>query len=309
MCKWVEFFEQHREELNLDWIAGGEGGQRRIRVPACHRPGLALAGHPHGFIDSRLLVLGREETQFLRQIDGALRKERLAALLTKRTPAIVVARRLRPPSELICLCDALNLPLIRSSMPTSQLIGRMTLRLAEQFVPQTSRHGTLVEVFGVGILIEGEPSIGKSEAALGLIERGHRLVSDDHVKIRRQWPQGLKGYGNELTQHHMEIRGIGIINVAQLYGAVCVRSSKRVNLIVRLEWWNASTTYDRIGLDEKFYDILNVQIPVHILPVKPGRDVVLLLETIALNHRLKAMGRNPAEEFGEKWLSVMERAS
>ncbi len=174
----------------------------------------------------------------------------------------------------------------------------------EEFAPSISLHGTLVEVFGVGVLIQGNSSVGKSEAALGLIERGHRLISDDVVRVKRK-ENYLTGCGPELTRHLMEIRGIGIINVAHLYGAVCVRPDKGIDIVVKLEEWDDQHFYDRVGLDEKYVDILGISIPYHVLPVKPGRDVVLLLETIALNHRLKDMGYNSAKEFNSKLLETI----
>ncbi|MBX9744693.1 MAG: HPr(Ser) kinase/phosphatase, partial [Chlamydiales bacterium] len=179
--------------------------------------------------------------------------------------------------------------------------------LLEQFCPSVTLHGTLVEVFGVGLLIQGESSVGKSEAALGLIERGHRLISDDVVRVKKKESSYLVGTGPELTRHLMEIRGIGIINVAHLYGAVCVRPDKGLDIVVKLEEWDDQHFYDRVGLDEKFIDVLGVSLPYHVLPVKPGRDVVLLLETIALNHRLKGVGYNSAKEFNTKLLEALAR--
>lgn len=190
-------------------------------------------------------------------------------------------------------------------MTTMNLLSKMTLLLTEEFAPSMSIHGTLVEVFGVGVLIKGDSSVGKSEAALGLIERGHRLISDDIVKVKKREASYLEGFGAELTRHHMEIRGIGIINVAHLYGAVCVRDNKSIDIVVKLETWDDQHFYDRVGVDEKYCDILGVQVPYHVLPVKPGRDVVLLLETIALNHRLKKMGYNSAKEFNSKLLEMI----
>lgn len=190
-------------------------------------------------------------------------------------------------------------------MTTMNVLSKLTLLLIGEFSPSVSYHGTLVEVFGVGVLIQGDSSVGKSEAALGLIERGHRLISDDIVRVKKREGTYLEGCGAALTRHHMEIRGIGIINVAHLYGAVCVRDSKSIDIVVKLEAWDDQSFYDRVGTDEKFCDILGIQIPFHILPVKPGRDVVLLLETIALNHRLKNMGYNSAKEFRAKLLELM----
>src|SRR5581483_11290092 len=200
-----------------------------------------------------------------------------------------------------------DVPLFRTSMKTMNLLSKLTLILNEEFSPTMTCHGTLVEAFGVGVLIQGDSSVGKSEAALGLIERGHRLVSDDVVRIRLREGTYLEGSGPELIRHLMEIRGIGIINVAHIYGAVCVRDDKTVDVIVKLEEWDDRRFYDRIGLDEKYCDLLGVKVPSHVLPVKPGRDVVLLIETIVLNHRLKEMGYNSAKEFNTKLLETISK--
>jgi HPr kinase/phosphorylase len=170
-----------------------------------------------------------------------------------------------------------------------------------------SCHGTLVEAFGVGVLIQGDSSVGKSETALGLIERGHRLISDDVVIIKRREGGSLIGTGPELTRHMLEIRGIGIINVAHIYGAVCIRENARIDVVVKLEEWDTAHFYDRIGLEEKYLDFLGVKVPFHILPVKPGRDVVLLLETVVLNYSLKKLGYNSAKEFNVKLLEAISK--
>ena len=172
---------------------------------------------------------------------------------------------------------------------------------------RTSCHGTLVEVFGIGVLIQGDSSVGKSEAALGLVDRGHRLVSDDVVHIQVKEGTYLEGSGPELARHHMEIRGIGIINIAHLYGAVCVCNTKSIDLVVNLENWVEGADYDRVGLEEATCEFLEIKVPYHVLPVKPGRDVVLLLETLALNFRLKGMGLDSAKEFREKLLAAIAK--
>ncbi len=300
-----ELYKTHGERLGLELIAGQAGMKRRIKVPEAHRPGLSLSGYLKSHARKRILIFGKVEIEYLRDLDPVVSVQRLEKILTTDTPAIIVARRYLPPKELLTLCERNNIPLFRASLTTMNLLSKLTLLLTEEFAPSMSCHGTLVEVFGVGILIKGDSSVGKSEAALGLIERGHRLISDDIVKVRKREGSYLEGFGAELTRHHMEIRGIGIINVAHLYGAVCVRDNKSIDIVVKLETWDDQHFYDRVGLDEKFCDILGIRIPHHILPVKPGRDVVLLLETIALNHRLKDMGYNSAKEFNMKLLEMI----
>jgi HPr kinase/phosphorylase len=299
----------HGERLGLELVAGRLGVKRPIRAPEVHRPGLSLAGYLKNYAGKRVLIFGRVEIQYIRDLDPKVRVDRIEALLTPTTPAVIVTRNYRPPKELQMLCEKKNIPLFRTPMATMNVLSNLTLFLTEEFSATTSIHGTLVEVFGVGILIRGNSSVGKSEAALGLIERSHRLISDDIVKIKKREGNYLEGYGAELTRHHMEIRGIGIINVANLYGAVCVRDNKSIDIVVELEVWDDLNFYDRVGLDEKFCDILGIKLPLHVLPVKPGRDVVLLLETIALNHRLKGMGYNSAKEFNSKLLDLISSKS
>ncbi len=300
-----DLYKQHGERLGLELVAGKEGTKRRIQVPEAHRPGLSLSGYLTSHAGKRILIFGKVEIEYLRHLEPEIRIQRLTAILAAPTPAVIVARRYRPPKELAHLCETHQIPLFRASMSTMNLLSKLTVLLGEEFAPTMSCHGTLVEVFGVGVLIQGDSSVGKSEAALGLIERGHRLISDDIVKVKRREGNYIEGCGAELTRHHMEIRGIGIINVANLYGVVCVRDNKSIDLVVKLEVWDDQKFYDRVGLDEKSCDILGVKLPYHILPVKPGRDVVLLLETIALNHRLKGMGYNSAKEFKTKLLDMI----
>ncbi|MBS0605688.1 MAG: HPr kinase/phosphorylase [Parachlamydiales bacterium] len=302
-----DLFDKYGEHLGLQLIAGKAGMKRSIKLPEVHRPGLSLSGYLKNYVSQRLLVFGNVETLYLKDIDKTVRMERLRGILTKETPAVIVAGRYQPVKELVNFCEQDGIPLFRASMTTMNLVSKMTMLLNEEFSPTMTCHGTLVEAFGVGVLIQGDSSVGKSEAALGLIERGHRLISDDVVRIKLREGTYLEGSGPELTRHLMEIRGIGIINVGHLYGAVCVRDEKTVDIVVKLEDWDDRRFYDRIGLDEKYCDILGIKIPYHILPVKPGRDVVLLLETIVLNHRLKEMGYNSAKEFNTKLLETIAK--
>ncbi|MGE5196300.1 MAG: HPr(Ser) kinase/phosphatase [Anaerolineae bacterium] len=296
---------KHGEALALELIAGKKGIKRSIKLPEVHRPGLSLSGYLKHYVSKRVLILGKVEILYLRDLDPQTRIQRLKGILTSQTPGIIVSRRFCPPKELVDICEKESIPLFRSSKTTMGLLNKMTFLLMEEFSPSMTCHGTLVEVFGVGVLIQGDSSVGKSEAALGLIERSHRLVSDDVVKVKVREGSYLEGSGPELTRHLMEIRGIGIINVAHLYGAVCIRDEKKLDLVVKLEEWDDRHFYDRIGLDEKYCDFLGIKIPFHVLPLKPGRDVVLLLETIALNHRLKEMGYHSAKEFNTKLLETI----
>lgn len=295
-----EFYKQQEKALGLELLAGKKGLVKQIRVPEAHRPGLSLSGYLKGHIAKRILVFGKVEIEYLKDLTSEVRKERLDPILTPQTPAVIVSKKYGSLKELTELCETRAIPLFCTQLSTMQVLSKLTMLLSEAFAPSNICHGTLVEVSGVGVLIQGHSSVGKSETALGLIDRGHRLIADDAVKVVRKEGGILEGSGMELTKHMMEIRGIGIINIAHLYGAVCVRESKNIDIVVSLEMWDDQHVYERVGLEEKSSDMLGCSIPFYLLPVKPGRDVVLLLETIALNHRLKQMGLHSAKEFSSK---------
>ncbi|MDP1880141.1 MAG: HPr(Ser) kinase/phosphatase [Parachlamydiaceae bacterium] len=303
MYRVKDLYERHGERLGLS-LANNVGLNRRIKVPEVQRPGLSLSGYLKNHAPKRIIIFGMVEIKYLMDLDPKTRKERLETIITDQTPAVIIARRYLPLKEIQAICENLEIPLFRTNLSTMNLLSKLMLLLTEDFAPTMTCHGTLVEVFGVGVLIQGDSSVGKSEAALGLIERGHRLISDDVVRVRKKEGTYLEGSGVALTRHHMEIRGIGIINVANLYGVVCVRDQKSIDLVVRLEAWQDDFFYDRVGIEEKYITFLDIKLPSHILPVKEGRNVVLLLETIALNHRLKEMGYHSAKEFGSKVLEL-----
>lgn len=297
-----DLYQRHAQHLGLELVGGKKGMNRRIRVSEAQRPGLSLSGYLKSHTTKRILIFGKVEMEYLRDLDLKERKARLEAIVSNKTPAIIIARNLVPTKEIKAICEEYEIALFRTKFPTMDLLSKLMLILIEDFAPSMCCHGTLVEVFGVGVLIQGDSAVGKSEAALGLIERGHRLIADDVVQVKKKEGIYLEGSCAEMTRHHMEIRGIGIINVANLYGSVCVRNQKSIDLVVRLEDWKDDQFYDRVGIEENYKTILDVPLVYHILPVKPGRDVVLLLETIALNHRLKSMGYHSAREFGNKVL-------
>jgi len=278
-----DLWQQHASYLGLTLVAGKEGLKRPIKLPEAHRPGLSLSGYLKGHSTKRLLVFGKAEIEYLRDLTKEMRVKRLAPILREDTPAVIVTQRFSAPKELLHSTTEKKIPLFRTPMASPEFLSKLTFLLGEEFAPQVTLHGTLVEVFGIGVLIQGESSIGKSETALGLIERGHRLVSDDAVRVRRREGAFLEGCGAPLTRHLMEIRGIGIINIAHLYGAFCVRENKSVDIIVKLDAWKDTEHYDRIGLDERYQNILSVAVPFYLLPVKPGRDVVLLSAVPARN--------------------------
>jgi len=301
-----DFYEKYGRSLGLKLIAGKKGLNNRIQKPKVYRPGLGLAGYIKKYVMSRILIFGTIEMDYLREMGEKERFASLKNVLTPTTPAAIVAKHIKPFKEMGLLCNQHNIPLFKTDEPTMSVLNKSILFLVDEFSPVINVHGTLVEVFGVGVLIQGDSAVGKSEAALGLLYKGHRLISDDVVMVKKKEDGYLIGFGPELTRHLMEIRGIGIINVAHLYGAVSVRKETRLDIVIKLEEWNGSHVYDRIGLEEKFLDILGIDIPYHLLPVKTGRDLALLIETLALNHRLKTTGYNSAKEFGMKMTKVLK---
>lgn len=299
--------EKYVQTLSLEIIAGKKGADKSIKLPETERPGLILSGYLKGYTQKRILVFGKIEMDYLRHLPKEERYIRLKNILSHKVPAIVVTRKMNPLEEMKSICEEESIPLLKTTMPTMNFISKLTGILSEECSSTISCHGTLVEAFGIGVLIQGDSSVGKSETALGMIERGHRLISDDIVLIRKKESAYLEGTGPELTRHLLEIRGIGIINVAHLYGAVCISEKKRVDIIVKLEIWDDTHFYDRIGLEDRYEEMLGLKIPHYVMPVKPGRDVVLLLETIVLNHRLKKMGYNSAKEFNVKLLETISK--
>lgn len=302
-----EFFEDFGMNLSLKMSAGQSGLDKTITVPEIERPGLALTGFLKGYSIQRILIFGKVEIEYLFSLSSSVRKRRLSKVLSSKLPMVILTRDITPLSEMVELCDRRNIPLFISPHITSHVMQKITYFLGRSFNKSESVYGTLVEAYGKGVLIQGDSSVGKSETALGLIERQHRLVSDDVVIVSKREGSYLEGEGPRISRHLMEIRGIGIINVAHLYGAVCVSEKANIDVVVKLEAWDDDHFYDRVGLEEKHIEILGVSIPFYILPVKPGRDVVLLIETIILNHRLKKMGVNSAKEFNKKLLDTIAK--
>lgn len=292
-----QFYDSLAEKLQLRLVAGEQGLKRKILISEINRPGLALSGYIDFFAHRRGQVLGKVEISYLRSLSPAERKKRIGAFLRKKIPFCIVARNYVPPRELSAEADRLGIPVFRSSLVTTRLFNLCTIFLEEIFSPHTSIIANLVEVYGVGVLIRGKSGVGKSECTLSLVERGHRLVSDDYIYVRLIDGSYLEGEGSELTRFHMEIRGLGIIDVRKLFGVGCVRQRKRLDLAVTLEIWEREKEYERLGLDEEYLTILGVDIPHILIPVGPGRDLALLIEVAALNHRIKRMGYHSAREL------------
>ena len=300
-------YEKMRNELRLSLQAGKRGMNRRIKVAEVERPGLAITGFFDYFASRRIQVIGKVEIYYFRSLTSQVRRDRIRELMEHNVPCLIVARNYRPPEELVEEANKANVPLFRSPMITMNLVNRLTLFLDEEFAPTVSIPGNLMEVFGVGVLIRGKGGVGKSETSLGLIEKGHRLITDDIVRIRLREGRYLVGTGAELTRHHMEIRGLGIINVQALFGAVCFKEEAPIDMVVTLERWDPEKEYERLGIEEETISILGRPVPHMLIPVRVGRDIVLMVETAALNHRLKATGYNPAKQLNEKLMALMTK--
>ncbi len=285
-----QLLAQHGSVLGLILKGGKDGLKRPIKAPEVQRPGIGLAGRLAPDSEERILVLGASELSYLSTLKRGVAKERLRALLTPNTPAAIIARNLPIPTYVHTLCEIRSIPLFTTPMLAMDLVGRLTFFLYEALSESVTLHGTLIEIFGFGMLIRGDSSIGKSEAALSLVERGHRLIADDVVTISLTEGEILEGMGPEITRHVIEIRGIGILNIAQLYGSVHVRETKKIDMVVHLEEWSPKHVYDRIGLHEKMCVIHGRLIPHYTLPVKSSHDMALLIETVARMHSVRFRG-------------------
>jgi HPr kinase/phosphorylase len=292
--------EEARVALGLALLAGEVGLGRSIAAPRIQKPGLALAGYEEQLHHGRLLTLGGTEIEYLRGAPPDKRALGIRTVMAAEPACIVVTRGLQPPEELAVACTAQGVPLLSSSLVSAEFISRVTQLLQEKLSPATSVHGVLVDVLGVGVLLLGKSGIGKSEAALDLVVRGHRLVADDVVLIRRVGPNQILGAGAGLIRHHMEIRGLGIINIKDLYGVSAVRDAKSIELVIELSEWQADGDYDRLGIEDQIWSVLGEELPLLRVPVRPGRSVSTIIEVAARNQLLKDMGHHSAREFAAR---------
>jgi HPr kinase/phosphorylase len=296
-----------RAELEVTAVAGQPGLARIVTVPRIQKPGLALTGwheqlHPH-----RVLVLGGTEVEYLVDHPPA-RELGIATLLASDPACIVVCRGLTPPGELVTAAEQRGVPVLVSQLATADFISTVTTWMSDRLAPSTDMHGVLMDVLGIGVLLLGKSGIGKSETALDLVVRGHRLVADDVIKIRRQGAI-VVGRGAGIIGHHMEIRGLGIINVKDLFGISAVRDTKKIELVVELREWSEHEEYDRLGFDDRFDRILDVSVPAVQLPVRPGRNLATLIEVAARNQLLKLQGTHSARAFRDQLHRAMEAQS
>lgn len=301
---------KEHDKLELRCIGGRKGLGRQISSPDINRPGLALSGFFESFAYQRIQLIGKGESAYLHLLASEGRIEGIGKVFTFLIPCFIFANG-EPPAPMFAeAAEAANCPILLSELSSTELSSRLMRVLTNVFAPRTSVHGVLVEVYGIGLLLVGESGVGKSETALELIERGHRLVADDVVDIRCVSGNILMGTGaNKVIGHHMEIRGLGIINVTHLFGVGAIRDKKQVQLICSLEEWDSTKVYDRIGTEEKTMDILGVHVPQLDIPVKPGRNIPIIVETAAMNERLKKMGYHSAKEFNRNILRWLESES
>lgn len=298
-------YQSLKEKLRLKLLLPGVSLERRIRSAEIHRPGLAFTGYYNYFAFDRIQILGKTEVSFLHKLSARAQKKNLMKFFSYKIPCIIVSKNQKLPSDFVKLAEERQVPIFKSPLQTSKLVSQITVFIEEENAPTVSLHGTFVDVYGTGILLLGKSSIGKSETALELVERGHRLVADDIVQIKRQSTDELLGSSSERIQHHMEIRGIGIVNVKTIFGVGAIRNHKKINLVVTLEPWDQKNEYERTGLETHYYEILGVKLPHLVLPVRPGRNIPVLVEIAALNERLKRMGDHSARELNRKLIEDM----
>ena len=302
-----DLLKQHGRHLGLTLCAGEAGVDRCINSSDIHRPALALTGFVDVFTVNMIQVLGNHEIEYLRTLTRQQRREALEIIYQFALPCVVVTAKGRLLSELKELADRYTIPLIKSEFATTKFIHLIHHYLDDAFAPQVTMHGTLIDVHGIGLLFTGRSGIGKSEVGLDLVERGHRLVADDTVFVTRKSQGMLVGDCPEILRDHMEIRGIGLINVKRMFGVRGTRRQKRVEVMVRLEDWNENAVYERVGLEDSVHAILGVEIPVITVPLFPGKNITVIAETIAFNHLLRLDGYHPARDFNGRLLESMRQ--
>jgi HPr kinase/phosphorylase len=292
--------------LDLTLMAGESGLDHQINSSRIQKPGLALTGYIRHLHPSRVQVLGNTEISYLEQLDEKTQRQSTEALCAFPISCFVVTKGLCPPPVFCEICERLSIPVLVSPLQSSTFISVITKFLEERLLPTTHMHGVLIDVLGVGILLTGKSGIGKSECALDLVIRGHRLVADDMVFIRKKMPASLVGQAVQQIQHLMEIRGLGIINIKDLYGVSSIREKKIIDMVLELSEWDPHQEYDRLGIDDQTTSILGVELPHLVVPVRPGRNLGAIIEVAARNYLLKGMGYHSARDFQQKLLDRIE---
>lgn len=294
------------KDLNLEVVYKPKEADIRIISSDINRPGLQFAGYFHYFAPERIQVIGNAEWHYLNELQEDIKIQRLKGIFEMPIPAMIFTRNLEIYPELIQCGKKYGRSILRTDLSSSKFINKLINYLDEMLAPSITMHGVLVDIYGVGTLILGKSGVGKSETALELIKRGHRLVADDAVVIKKLDDKVLKGNAPELIKHFLELRGIGIIDIKRLYGVGAIRNTKGIDLVIELEYWDEKKHYDRLGLDDEYTEILNIKLPKITIPVKPGRNLAMIVEVAARNHRQKKMGYNAAVELNKKLMEEME---
>lgn len=300
-----KFFNEYQKELELELVAGESGLKREIIEPTVNRPGLVLAGFTKYFAYKRVQALGNAEVFFLRSLTAEERIGCYRQLFSFKIPCMVCSRSLKPDDQMVEAANAAQIPIFRTPQLTMNFINQSTLVLESMFAPRGTELGSMVDILGVGVIIKGESGVGKSESVLALIERGYSLVADDVIKVHLEDGKHVIGTAAPLTKDRMEVRGIGIINVAAMFGIKSIRSNKRVDLVVSLKPWSDVPDVDRLGMEQQFIEILGVQVPHMIIPIRPGRDIARLIEVAAMHTKLTITGYNPAQELNDRLIAQM----
>src|ERR1700686_3199431 len=300
------FYNLHAEKLQMKLEGARVGFHRKIREPTINRPGLALSGFYTYFAEKRVQVLGAAEHSYLKSLPQKTRVQRIRELCKCKIPCLVMSRGFHLAPEMLAVTESAKIAVFRTPMITMKFINAATIALEVDFSPTVTEFGSMVDILGIGVLIRGASGIGKSETALGLIERGYSLVADDVTRITSIGGRELMATAPELTRNHMEGRGIGIINVASIFGIGSIQIEKRLQLVVTLEEWESVEEIERVGIERESYEILGLKVPHVTIPVRPGRDIARLIEVAAMDQKLKGLGQNSAVDFNTKLLNLME---
>ena len=301
-----KFLQETHELLALELLSDSAVSDTDISVAELNRPGFVLTGFTQKYQSRRIQILGGAELSFIERLPAAELPEAIANLFVKHPPCFVLTRGQAPPPELVTQCNTMGVPLLRTDLSTTPFMRSLNAYLEDYFSPRGNVHGSLADVYGVGLLFSGPSGIGKSEIVLDLVERGHRLVADDVVQLIRRGDT-LIGRGNDFLKHFMEIRGVGVVDVREMFGIRAIRVQKRIEVEVRLERWVEGKQYDRVGLEYETSAILGLPIPNVVLPIVPGKNVTVIAETIAMNHMLKVYGLSPAERFNRQIMEDLAR--
>jgi len=304
-----ELYERLAAPLRLEDLGGGVGMDRVVPGPDISSPGLALAGYVGRFVSDRLQVLGETEVTYLNSLPEERRREVIDLFCSFRLPVVFITKGQEPPQGLLDAALAAGTPLISTALKTADFYRGIKPVLEDLFAPSATLHGSLADVYGVGLFFTGRSGIGKSECVLDLVERGHRLVADDLVMVSRRGNDVLIGRGHEIAAHHMEIRGVGLINIPSIFGIRSVRQQKRIEVVVHLEPWDRGAPVERTGLDAITTTILGVEIPKITVPLNPGKNITVIAEVIAMNHLLRYSGVHAAEQFNDRLIQRMQKAA